>query len=85
MRRSQSRRAPRGKGRNDIAIRLATLRRMLDGRDYRPHLDDLAEQLEVHPRTIRRDLQALATAGEDIPPARPRAEIDPDLAPLGGW
>lgn len=50
-------------GRNTVAIRLARLMRFLAGRRRVPALGVLASHLEVHPRTVRRYLEALEAAG----------------------
>lgn len=49
-------------GRNTVAIRLACLMRFLAGRRRVPALGILARELQVHPRTVRRYLQALEEA-----------------------
>lgn len=67
-------RPPGWKGRNEIAIRLATLMRIMASRRWMPRLQDLARELQVHPRTVRRDLAALQAAQVPLP-APPRAEI----------
>lgn len=50
-----------------MAIRIATLIQRLQGRRRMPSLDDLARELDVHKRTIYRDLIALEYAGVRLP------------------
>lgn len=64
-------RPSRSRGRNQIALRLAALVRLLIGRRYMPPVADLASELEVTPRTVYRDLVALEAAHWPLP-RRPR-------------
>lgn len=57
-------------GRNVLAVRLLRLAKRLDGCRMAPPLTELAAELEVCPRTIRRDLQALEEAGWRVPQFR---------------
>lgn len=60
--------AKRGfRGRNDIAIRLVTLIRLLNRHRYMPPVPDLAKALDVHVRTVYRDLNALEAAYWPLP------------------
>lgn len=58
------------KGRTALAARLARLIRMALTQRTLPHVDDLARQLSVHARTVRRDLEALRAGGVSVPPLR---------------
>lgn len=49
-------------GRNEVALRIVRLMRVLAGRRRVPALGVLARELQVHPRTVRRYLQALEEA-----------------------
>lgn len=62
------------KGRNEIAIRLVTLMRLAVRRRWLPPHRELARQLNVHPRTLRRDLAALRAAHALVAIDRRRAE-----------
>ena len=53
-------------GRYRQLVRCLRLLRLVRGR-YVLRIDTLANQLRVSERTIRRDLTALVTAGEDVP------------------
>ncbi len=57
-------------GRGVLAARLARLIRMALTQRTLPHVDDLARQLSVCSRTIRRDLEALRDGGVPVPPVR---------------
>ena len=61
--RGRAARPPGWKGRNEIAIRLATLIRLAVSRRWLPPIPELARELAVHPRTVKRDLAALEAAG----------------------
>lgn len=60
-------RPPGWKGRNEIATRLATLLRIAVRCRLLPPLRELARELEVHPRTVKRDLAALEAARVVLP------------------
>jgi predicted DNA-binding transcriptional regulator YafY len=51
-------------------VRVLRLWRMLEGRRSRPPVVVLAQDLGVHPRTVKRDLVALEEAHYPVPPPR---------------
>lgn len=51
-----------------IVARLARLIAMCQSHRYLPTLEELSGQLQVNPRTIRRDLNAIEGAGIPVPP-----------------
>ena len=53
--------------RKQIVTRLAKLLAMCQRYRYLPPLDELGQRLRAHPRTIRRDLEALEEAGIVVP------------------
>ena len=53
----------RPEGQYTQAVRLFRLHQLLEGRPNGVHVDALADELAVTPRSIRRDLKALETAG----------------------
>lgn len=59
--------------------RVLQLAKRIDGASHRPGLTALADEFRVHPRTVRRDLQALRAAGWPVPPSRPHVG-DPHAA-----
>jgi len=66
----------RGDGRSVIVRRLARLMVLCETRRVLPSLQDLAQELGVHPRTIRRDLAVLSEAGWPVPPVRAYNPVD---------
>ena len=63
-------------GRARTLRRVLTLARYLQPLRYAPPLRDLATALGVHPRTIRRDLEALEEVGWPLPAWRHRDQSD---------
>lgn len=53
--------------RKQIVTRLAKLMAMCERYRFLPGLDELGMRLRVHPRTVRRDLEALEEAGIVVP------------------
>jgi len=62
------------KGRNEIATRIARLIQILTRQRYMPPVTTLAQELEVGPRTVYRDLAALEAAYWPLPQAAPIAQ-----------
>lgn len=60
-----------GRGRAASTRRVLRLWQFLEGRRYQPPVSDLAAELGVHPRTVKRDIALLEELYFPVPPPLP--------------